>query len=107
MHARAPDAQPVKCIISENPPTSGLALWKLEGSSILGTTWSCAACGLWLIEPSLGQRTKTVGMWGGEFARGRQAQGASTSLGPCGGCERSDGTSGTRSVSESLASSLD
>ena len=64
VHARAPDAQPVTCIISENPPTSGLALLKSWRSSILGTTWSCAAWWSVVDEPSLGQRTKKVGMWG-------------------------------------------
>lgn len=75
VHARAPDAQPVKCIISENPPTSGLALSKLGGSSILGTAWSCAC--LWSVvdEPSLGQRTKKVGVCVGVGGGGRVCPG--------------------------------
>lgn len=108
VHARAPDAQPVTCIISENPPTSGLALSKLE----VKHPWDyLELCGLWSVvdEPSLGQRTKKVGMWGERVCPGPPGTGCwcfdltwSREGGEC-----SEGTSGTRSVSESLASSLD
>lgn len=115
VHARAPAAQPVKCIISENPPTSGLALVEAGKAGKVKHPWDyLELCGLWSVvdEPSLGQRTKKVGVCGhvggGEFARGAPGTGCfDLTWAVGGGCERSNGTSGTRSVSESLASSLD
>lgn len=107
MHARAPDAQPVTCIISENPPTSVASSLEAGGQASLGLPGAVRP--LWSVvdEPSLGQRTKKVGMWGGRVCPGPPGTGCfDLHLGRVGG-ECSDGTSGTRSVSESLASSLD
>lgn len=86
MHARAPDAQPVTCIISENPPTSVASPLEAGGQASLGLPGAVRP--LWSVvdEPSLGQRTKKVGMWGGESLPGAARHRVlRPSLGPGGG----------------------
>ncbi|KAH8775606.1 hypothetical protein F5883DRAFT_261631 [Diaporthe sp. PMI_573] len=76
-------------------------------SGILGTTWSCAACGLWLKNRAWDNEPKRWACGGGRVCPGPPGTRCFDLTWAGWGCECSGGTSGTRSVSESLASSLD